>query len=195
MQYFRKPLSITRIAGNNPASATRVWHCINGEGHIVGRLATQIATVLQGKHKPIYDKAIDNGDFVVVTNTSKLQFARDVKWERKVYRWHTGHPGGLREVPAERMFAKNPNEILKRAVYGMLPKNPTRRILMQRLRLYSDGQNPHHSQCLEDQNRLMVMQSGLIFDEARPLMAEESKEIKVVEYDPSVPLRGEVSKR
>ena len=187
---LKKPLALTRLAANDPASSKRIWHTINGEGHIVGRLATQIATVLQGKHKPIFDKATDNGDYVVVTNTSKLQFARDIKWDRKVYRWHSGHPGGLKEVPAQRMFAKNPNEILRRAVYGMLPKNPTRRAFMERLKLYSGAEHPHQSQALKDENRLMALQSGVVVDEARPVMGEVIKEREVIEYDPSMSLRG-----
>jgi hypothetical protein len=104
-----------------------------------------------------------------VVNTSKLQFATQHKWERKVYRWHTGYPGGLKEVAAERMFLKNPNEILRRAVNGMLPKNPTRRAMMARLRMFPTSEHPHVGQTNNDKNKIQAFRSGLVVNEARPI--------------------------
>mmetsp|Transcript_18919 Transcript_18919/g.53118 ORF Transcript_18919/g.53118 Transcript_18919/m.53118 type:complete len:263 (+) Transcript_18919:128-916(+) len=178
-----KLTSLSRIAAKT-TRAPRLWHEVNAEGHLVGRLASQISVVLQGKHKPVYEKSADVGDYVVVTNTSRIQFATRNKWKKKVYRWHTGYPGGLREVPAERIHEKDPTKILYNAVYGMLPKNRSRRALMQRLKLYPGVDHPHTAQTEEAVNQTGVLRSNIIFKERRPVQELAAKEKVYSEDDP-----------
>merc|ERR1711991_1295679 len=113
----------------------RAHHVVDCTGVIVGRAATQITRYLQGKHKPIYDRSVDVGDYVICTNVEKVEFSGN-KWQDKVYRWHTGWPGGLKEVPASDMIKKHPERVLYKAVNGMLPKNKLRKNYMRRLRLF-----------------------------------------------------------
>ena len=105
---------------------------INAEGMAVGRLATQVATFLRGKHKADFTPNIDAGDFVTITNASKVKFTGR-KIEQKDYYHHTMYPGGLRRTPMKKVFEKDPTEVIKRAVYGMLPKNKLRSEMMKRL--------------------------------------------------------------
>jgi large subunit ribosomal protein L13 len=120
------------------------WH-VDAKGMTVGRLATQIAMVLMGKHKPVYDPAANHGDFVVVTNAADAVLTGR-KDEQKLYRWHTGYPGGLKEVPAEKMREKKPEEILRHAVNGMLPKNRLRRERINMLRVFEGAEHKHEAQ-------------------------------------------------
>eukprot|EP00013_Stygamoeba_regulata_P026043 CAMPEP_0177651434 /NCGR_PEP_ID=MMETSP0447-20121125/12546_1 /TAXON_ID=0 /ORGANISM="Stygamoeba regulata, Strain BSH-02190019" /LENGTH=290 /DNA_ID=CAMNT_0019154515 /DNA_START=8 /DNA_END=880 /DNA_ORIENTATION=+ len=123
---------------------TTCWHYVNANGHTVGGLAVKIATLLQGKHKPVYHRSGDFGDYVVVQNVEKVVFTGE-KWKRKHYRWHTRYAGGLHEVPASRMQQKDPREILLRAVKQMLPRNRTRENRLKRLVLLQgeDKSNPY----------------------------------------------------
>mmetsp|Transcript_37058 Transcript_37058/g.92971 ORF Transcript_37058/g.92971 Transcript_37058/m.92971 type:complete len:244 (+) Transcript_37058:151-882(+) len=151
-------MSITRFA--NTLASRRVWHLVDAKHHINGRLAAQISTVLQGKHKPSHHPGYDNGDYVVVINADKVKLSSKKKWQQKLYRWHTGYPGGLREVPAERMMRTNPTSIVKHAVSGMLPKTRTRTERMHRLKVYSGEDHPHVAQLEDPINKLMLENSG-----------------------------------
>jgi len=121
------------------------WWLIDAQGQRVGRLASQISMLLQGKHKPIFTPAVDCGDFVVVVNSSKVEFTGQ-KWEKKRIRWHTGYPGGLKERIAGDYHTKFPDRILQNAILGMLPKNNLREVRENRLRIFAGPDHNHHPQ-------------------------------------------------
>ncbi|MGB2692148.1 MAG: 50S ribosomal protein L13 [Thermodesulfobacteriota bacterium] len=121
------------------------WYLIDGEGKTVGRLATTIANILRGKNKPQYTPHADIGDFVIVVNADKLHFTGD-KWNQKTYYRHTNHPGGIKEITAGDLLKTKPNEIIKKAVWGMLPKNTWQPKLLTRLKVYTGTEHPHAPQ-------------------------------------------------
>jgi len=121
------------------------WYLIDGEGKTVGRLATTIANILRGKNKPQYTPHADIGDFVIVVNADKLHFTGD-KWNQKTYYRHTNYPGGIKEIKASDLLATKPNEIIKKAVWGMLPKNKWQPKLLTRLKVYAGTEHPHAPQ-------------------------------------------------
>jgi large subunit ribosomal protein L13 len=123
----------------------RDWYIIDASGQTLGRLSTQIATLLRGKHKPTYTPSIDGGDFVIVVNMEKIRVSGN-KADQKVYYRHTGYPGGLRETPYRMMMAKKPDYILRHAVKGMLPKGRLGRRLITKLRIYTGNSHPHTAQ-------------------------------------------------
>jgi large subunit ribosomal protein L13 len=118
---------------------------VDADGRLVGRLATQIANVLRGKHKPTFTPHVDSGDFVVVVNAAKVRFSGK-KPEQKVYHRHTGYPGGVRSVSAGRMLGQHPTRVLRAAVVGMLPKNRLGRRLATKLKIYAGSDHPHTAQ-------------------------------------------------
>lgn len=122
-----------------------MWHVVDAEGQIVGRLATKIVKLLTGKHKPVFSANSDCGDNVVVLNAHKVVFTGK-KGREKLYRWHTGYPGGLKELSARLMFEKHPERILQKAVSGMLPKNRLRKKRLARLRLVNGEDHPFAAQ-------------------------------------------------
>lgn len=109
---------------------------INASGKILGRLAAEIAVLLQGKHKPDFVPHLDTGDEVIVTNTSKIKITGKKNEQKKYYR-HSGYPGGLKEIGYNKLFERDPNEVLRKAVYGMLPENKLRAGMIRRLKLYT----------------------------------------------------------
>lgn len=117
------------------------YRLVDAKGQLVGRLAAQLAVILQGKDKPTFAPHADNGDVVVVVNARHVEFTGR-KWENKLYKWHTGFPGGLKERTATQVHAKDPSEILRRAVVGMLPKNTLRKSRDRKLRIYPDAEHP-----------------------------------------------------
>lgn len=123
----------------------RDWHVIDATGQTLGRLATQIAILLRGKHKPTFSPNIDGGDFVVVTNIEKIRVSGR-KADQIIYYHHTGYPGGLKETPYRMMMQRRPEHILRHAVKGMIPKNRLGRRLMTKLRLYAGPNHPHTAQ-------------------------------------------------
>jgi large subunit ribosomal protein L13 len=123
----------------------RDWHVVDAAGQTVGRIATEIARVLSGKHKPTFSMHVDVGDFVVVVNADKVHLTGN-KWGQKLYRRHSGYPGGLRERTAKQMLDKQPEKILELAVRGMLSKNRLRDPRMTRLKVYAQGEHPHSAQ-------------------------------------------------
>ncbi|MEQ8849439.1 50S ribosomal protein L13 [Botrimarina sp.] len=120
------------------------WHLVDGTDQVVGRLASQIAVVLMGKHKPTYTPHVDTGDFVVVTNVEKVRFTGR-KWEQKSYAWYTGYPQ-QRTISAEDRLARRPELILKEAVRRMLPKNKLATKMLAKLKLYVGPDHPHQAQ-------------------------------------------------
>jgi len=121
------------------------WYIIDGEGKTVGRLSTKIARLLRGKEKPQFTPHADIGDFVIVVNADKVKFTGK-KWEQKKYYWHTGYPGGIKSITAGDLAKKKPEEILRKAVWGMLPKNKMQDKLISRLKVYTGTEHPHVSQ-------------------------------------------------
>ncbi len=123
----------------------RKWYIIDAEGKVLGRLATEIATILSGKNKPIYTPHVDTGDFVVVINAEKVKLTGK-KLEQKNYVYHTGYPGGLREIPYERLIKERPEKIIELAVKGMLPKNRLGRKMIKKLKVYGGAEHKHEAQ-------------------------------------------------
>ena len=121
------------------------WYLIDANGRTVGRIATKIAKILRGKDKPEFTPHADTGDFVVVINADKVNFTGK-KWTQKTYYWHTPYPGGLKSITAEKLFKDKPEQILKKAVWGMLPKNKWQSRLITRLKIYSGSEHPHEAQ-------------------------------------------------
>lgn len=123
----------------------RDWYVVDATDEVLGRLATQIATVLRGKHKPTYTPSNDGGDFVVVINCEKIKIMGK-KADQKMYYRHSGYPGGIKETSYKMMLSKHPDRILRIAVKGMLPKNRMGRRLIGKLRIYAGPNHPHTAQ-------------------------------------------------
>jgi len=128
-----------------PREIEQTWYLVDAEGRTMGRLATQIAELLRGKGKPQYTPHIDTGDFVVVVNAEKVRVTGN-KLEQKVYYRHSGYPGGLRERTLAEQLARRPEEVLRRAVRGMLPKNRLAAAQLRKLRIYAGPDHPHAAQ-------------------------------------------------
>lgn len=117
------------------------FRLIDAQDQVVGRLSSKVALVLQGKDKPIFTNYLDQGDFCIIINASKVAFTGD-KWDKKVYHHHTGYPGGLVSVTAKEIWRRDPTEILRKAIYGMLPDNRLRKQRMSKLRIFPDEEHP-----------------------------------------------------
>ncbi len=124
------------------------WYLVDAKDRVLGRLATQIAMRLRGKHKPIFTPHADTGDFIVVINANKVMLTGR-KWDKKIYYRHTGYIGGLKEITAKKLLEKKPEDILRFAVRGMLPKNSLGRRQLKKLKIYSGSEHPHEAQQLE----------------------------------------------
>ena len=123
----------------------RKWYVVNAEGRILGRLSSRIAQILSGKDKPTYTPHMDVGDFVVVINAEKVKVTGN-KEEKKIYYWHSGYPGGLKERTYQELLDKKPQDIIRKAVRGMLPKSKLGRQMFQKLKVYAGPQHPHQAQ-------------------------------------------------
>ena len=121
------------------------WYLVNAEGKVLGRLATELAKILRGKNKPTYTPYLDTGDFVVVVNAGKLTLTGK-KMKDKIYYHHTGYPGGIKEIAAEKLLAKKPTEMIRMAVKGMLPKTSLGRQMFRKLKVYAGPNHPHEAQ-------------------------------------------------
>ncbi len=124
---------------------TRSWYVVDLDGIVLGRAATEIARILRGKHKPVYTPSVDTGDFVIVLNADKVQLTGNKLADKKYYR-HTGYPGGIKEINAEKLLDKKPEMLIQAAVKGMLPKNKLGRKMFTKLKVYSGGEHPHAAQ-------------------------------------------------
>ncbi|MBI4466549.1 MAG: 50S ribosomal protein L13 [Acidobacteria bacterium] len=125
--------------------AARHWYVVDARGQVLGRLATRVARLLMGKQKATYTPAVDAGDHVVVVNARGIRLTGK-KLDQKFYRWHTGYPGGLKEVKARHMYEQKPERMVREAILGMLPKNKLHGRRARRLRVYPDGSHPHVAQ-------------------------------------------------
>lgn len=123
----------------------RKWYIIDAEGETLGRLASKVARILIGKHKPIYSPHVECGDFVIVINADKVVLTGK-KWTDKIYRHHTMYPGGLREISAKDLLKKKPTALVEHAVKGMLPKNKVGDRLIKKLKVYAGPKHPHEAQ-------------------------------------------------
>lgn len=128
-----------------PSEIARKWVLVDAEDQVLGRLASRIATILRGKHKPIFVPHLDVGDHVVVVNAEKVHLTGR-KLRDKTYRWHTGYIGGLREVRAETLLRTHPERVIEWAVQGMLPKNRLGRAMAKKLKVYRGANHPHQAQ-------------------------------------------------
>lgn len=128
-----------------PADVERKWFVVDAENQVVGRLATQIATVLRGKHKPSYTPHVDTGDFIVVINAEKARFTGQKETQKEYFR-HTGYPGGVKLMTPKEAREKKPTFIVERAVQGMLPKTKLGRQMATKLKVYAGTDHPHQAQ-------------------------------------------------
>jgi len=128
-----------------PETVKRDWYVIDAENMVLGRLASEIATRLRGKHKPEYTPHVDTGDYIIVTNIEKVHVTGRKETD-KIYHHHTGYPGGLKSVPLNKLRETYPDRILKSAVKGMLPKGPLGRQMMSKLKLYVGSEHKHTAQ-------------------------------------------------
>lgn len=127
------------------SDVVRAWHVVDADGMVLGRVATEVATLLRGKHKPTWAPNIDGGDHVIVVNAAKLDISLR-KLESKQYHRHSGYPGGLKTESLEHLFERDPGEVIRRAVKGMLPHTRLGRKMIKRLHVYAGGEHPHVAQ-------------------------------------------------
>ncbi|WP_425445952.1 50S ribosomal protein L13 [Dethiothermospora halolimnae] len=128
-----------------PREIERKWYVIDAEGKTLGRLASEVAKILRGKHKPTYTPHVDTGDFVIILNAEKVVVSGK-KANQKTYKYHTGYAGGLREIPYKRMLAEKPEKVFELAVKGMLPKNSLGRKMIKKLKVYRGSEHNHEAQ-------------------------------------------------
>ena len=137
--------ALMRTYQAKPHEIVRKWHLIDAKGEILGRLAVSAARLLRGKHKPIFTPNVDTGDHVIVINASQVHLTGK-KLKTKTYYHHTGFPGGLKAITAERLLQKKPTEVLSKAIRGMLPKTPLGKQMARKLRIYAGPDHPHSAQ-------------------------------------------------
>ncbi len=128
-----------------PGSVAQEWFVVDADGKTLGRLATEIAHRLRGKHKPEYTPHVDTGDYIVVLNAEKVRVTGN-KTTQKIYHHHTGYPGGLKSMSFDKLRDKAPERIIESAVKGMLPKNPLGRAMFRKLKVYAGAEHPHTAQ-------------------------------------------------
>jgi len=123
----------------------RDWYLFDADNKVLGRLATQIANILRGKNKPTYTPSVDTGDFVVVVNAEKILLT-GAKRDDKIYYSHSGYPGGIKSISAGKLLEKRPEDLIRKAVKGMLPKNKLSRHMLSKLKVYAGAEHPHKAQ-------------------------------------------------
>ena len=128
-----------------PADVERSWYVVDAEGQTLGRLASQVAAVLRGKHKPIYSPSVDAGDFVIVVNADKIHVSGR-RMEQKMYYRHSGYPGGVSELTLKEQLNRYPTRPVELAIKGMLPKNKLGRQMIKKLKVYAGPDHPHQAQ-------------------------------------------------
>jgi len=133
----------TQVPRTNDIS--RDWYVVDAENMVLGRLATRIAIVLRGKNKPIFAPSVDTGDFVIVVNADKIALTGN-KLSDKIYYSHSGYPGGIKSISAGKLMEKKAEEVIRKAVKGMLPKNKLASQMLKKLKVYAGGSHPHKAQ-------------------------------------------------
>ncbi len=134
-----------RTYSAKPGEVSRDWYVVDASEHTLGRMATRIANVLRGKHKPEFTAHVDTGDFVVVVNAKQVTLT-GAKLDNKMYRRHSQYPGGLKSIPAREVLENDPERVIRQAVKGMLPKNKLSRQLIKKLKVYGGAEHPHKAQ-------------------------------------------------
>jgi large subunit ribosomal protein L13 len=127
-------------------TVTHDWYVVDATNKILGRLASEIARRLRGKHKAIYTPHVDVGDHIVVINAEKIAVKGNNKLKDKIYHHHTGYPGGIKSISLEKLLASKPERVIEMAIKGMLPKNPLGRAMARKLKVYSGSEHPHSAQ-------------------------------------------------
>jgi large subunit ribosomal protein L13 len=140
-----KKATTVRTYSPKPADVQRQWYVIDATDVVLGRLASHVATLLRGKHKPIFAPHVDTGDFVIVINADKIALSGNKLEQKKAYR-HSGYPGGLRSVSYGELMEKRPDKAVEKAVKGMLPKNSLGRKMAKKLKVYAGSEHPHQAQ-------------------------------------------------
>jgi large subunit ribosomal protein L13 len=128
-----------------PATVKRDWFIVDATDKVLGRLASEIARRLRGKHKPVYTPHVDTGDYIIVVNAEKVRVTGN-KATDKMYYWHTGYPGGIKETNFEKLIVRDPRRVLETAVRGMLPKGPLGRAMIRKLKCYAGPNHQHAAQ-------------------------------------------------
>ncbi|CUA86896.1 MULTISPECIES: 50S ribosomal protein L13 [Pseudidiomarina] len=128
-----------------PETVQRDWYVIDAEGKTLGRLATEVATRLRGKHKPEYTPHVDTGDYIIIVNAEKVTVTGR-KAQDKIYYSHSGYPGGIKEINFEKLIAKKPEMVIQKAVKGMLPRGPLGRAMFRKLKVYAGAEHNHVAQ-------------------------------------------------
>ena len=123
----------------------RKWYVIDAKDKVLGRLATEVANILRGKNKPIYTPHVDTGDYVIIINADKIAMTGN-KWDQNIHAYHTGYPGGRKEIVYKDLRAKHPERVIEYAVKGMLPKNRLGRKMFTKLKVYASESHPHEAQ-------------------------------------------------
>ena len=134
-----------KTVSTRPQDVDRTWFVVDAENKTLGRLATEIAHRLRGKHKPEYTPHVDTGDYIVVVNAEKIRVTGN-KFNDKMYYRHSGYPGGIKEMNFKDMQERHPERIVEKAVKGMLPRNPLGRAMFKKLKVYSGAEHPHAAQ-------------------------------------------------
>ncbi len=136
---------LNKTKSTKPAEVTRKWYVVDAQDQVLGRLATQIAVHLRGKHKPEYTPHVDTGDYIVVVNASKVRVTGN-KTQDKLYHRHSGYIGSLKSVNFQTLLKQKPERIIETAVKGMLPKNPLGRAMYRKLKVYAGSEHQHSAQ-------------------------------------------------
>jgi len=134
-----------RTFSPRPVDINRIWHVVDADGLVLGRLATEVATILRGKHKPIFAPHMDTGDHVIVVNAAKIVMSAGKADKKFVYR-HSGYPGGLKTASYSDLLLTRPEEVVRRSVRGMLPRNRLGRQQLSKLKVYAGPEHPHEAQ-------------------------------------------------
>lgn len=131
-----------------PNEIQKKWYVVDATDKVLGRISSEIATILRGKHKPVFTPHVDTGDFIIVVNADKVRLTGN-KWSDKVYYHHTGYIGGIKGISAKDLLSKQPEDLIRFAVRGMLPKNTLGRSMLKKLKVYRGGEHPHQAQVPE----------------------------------------------
>jgi len=141
----REPIKDMKTYSAKDSDIAREWYLINAQGKVLGRLASEVAKRLRGKHKPIYTPHVDTGDFIIIVNADKVRMTGKKLTDKFYYR-HTGYPGGLKSISAEKLLKEKPERLVHLAVKGMLPKNSLGRKMLKKLKVYRGDEHPHSAQ-------------------------------------------------